>query len=121
MLNFPKNSVILQKFNVVWTEWMKLCNEFWFLFCRNFVTEVHSKADSIIKNQIHQPTAQVQPLGYDQVSIMQEIRDSLNLIKRDSSSKTGHSQSCPTCATSTIVLVAATVQTLLFIAYVIYK
>lgn len=85
------------------------------------MTEVHSKADYIIKNQINQPTAQVQPLGYDQVSIMNEIRDSLNTIKRDALSKTGHSQSCPTCATSTFVLVAAAVQTLLFIAYVVYK
>lgn len=85
------------------------------------MAEVHSKADSIIKNQIHQPTAQVQPLGYDQVSIMHEIRDSLNTIKRDASSKTGHIQSCPACATNTIVLVAAAVQSLLFIAYVIYK
>lgn len=90
-------------------------------FHRNFVVDVHTKADSIIKNQIHQPTAQVQPLGYDQVSMMHEIRDSLNTIKREASSKTGHTQSCPTCATNTIVIVAATVQTLLFIAYVIYK
>lgn len=87
---------------------------------------MHSKAETIIKNQAHQPTAQVQPLGYDQVSIMHEIRDSLNTIKRDtaqSSQKASYSQHepCPTCATSTIVIVIAVIQALSFIAYVIYK
>lgn len=83
------------------------------------MAEVHSKADSIIKNQVHQPTAQVQPLGYDQVSIMHEIRDSISSIKRD----VGQAQrtSCPTCATNTIIIVVAVIQTLLFIVYIIYK
>lgn len=87
------------------------------------MAEVHSKTDNIIKNQVHQPTAQVQPLGYDQASFMHEIRDSLNTIKRDSGQKAGYAQhsSCPTCATSTIVIVIAVVQSLLFIVYVIYK
>lgn len=86
---------------------------------RNFVTEVHSKADNIIKNQVHQPTAQVQPLGYDQSSMMHEIRDSLNTIKRE----TLHAQktSCPTCATNTVIIMIAVAQTLLFIVYIIYK
>lgn len=97
------------------------------LWCyRNYVSEVHTKADSIIKNQVHQPTAQVQPLGYDHVSMMHEIRDSLNTIKRDSaqsSQKAGYAQqtSCPTCATNTIVLVVAVTQTILLIVYAIYK
>jgi len=86
------------------------------------VAEVHLKTENIIKNQVHQPTAQVQPLGYDQASIIHEIRDSLNTIKRDTAQKAGYSQlSCPTCATNTIVLVAAVGQTLLFIIYVLYK
>lgn len=87
------------------------------------MTEVHLKADSIIKNQAHQPTAQVQPLGYDQASIMHEIRDSLNTIKRDSTQKAGHTQqtSCNSCATSTIVIGIAVIQSLLFVVYVIYK
>lgn len=91
-----------------------------YTFYRNFLTEVNSKTDSIIKNQAHQPTAQVQPLGYDQASIIHEIRDSLNAIKRDS----GYAQqrsSCPTCATNTIVIVIAVAQALLFIVYAIYK
>lgn len=87
------------------------------------MAEVHLKADNIIKNQVHQPTAQVQPLGYDQVSIMHEIRDSLNTIKRDSTQKAGYAQqtSCPSCATNTIVIGIAVVQSLLFVVYVIYK
>ncbi|KAL4154289.1 hypothetical protein QTP88_002111 [Uroleucon formosanum] len=90
---------------------------------RNLVAEVHLKTENIIKNQAHQPTAQVQPLGYDQVSIIHEIRDSLNTLKRDVTQKAGYSQqlSCPTCATNTIVLVAAVGQTLLFIIYAFYK
>ncbi|XP_001943100.1 protein ERGIC-53 [Acyrthosiphon pisum] len=90
---------------------------------RNLVAEVHLKTENIIKNQAHQPTAQVQPLGYDQVSIIHEIRDSLNTIKRDATQKAGYSQqlSCPTCATNTIVVVVAVGQTLLFIIYAFYK
>lgn len=96
---------------------------YFYCFFRNFVAEVHAKADNIIKNQAHQPTAQVHPLGYDQTSIMHEIRDSLSTLKRESSQKTGyaHQTSCPTCATSTIVIVIAVVQSLLFIVYAIYK
>jgi mannose-binding lectin 1 len=87
------------------------------------VAEVHSKADSIIKNQVHQPTAQIQPLGYDHVSMMHEIRDSLNTIKRDTTQKSGYAQqtACPTCATNTFVLVVAVVQSLLFVIYAAYK
>jgi len=87
------------------------------------VAEVHLKTENIIKNQAHQPTAQVQPFGYDQPSILHEIRDSLNTIKRDATQKAGYSQqsSCPTCATNTIVLFAAVCQTLLFILYAFYK
>ncbi|XP_050438851.1 protein ERGIC-53 [Adelges cooleyi] len=94
---------------------------------RNYVVDVHSKADTIIKNQVHQPTAQVQPIGgYDSISIMNEIRDSLNTIKRDtaqSAQKPNYAQqtSCPTCATSSIVIVVAVVQSVLFIVYAIYK
>lgn len=87
------------------------------------MAEVHSKADNIIKNQVHQPTAQVQPLGYDQVSIMHEIRDSLNTIKRDATQKSGFAQqtACPTCATNSFILVVTVVQSLLFIVYAVYK
>ncbi|VVC36955.1 Concanavalin A-like lectin/glucanase domain,Legume-like lectin [Cinara cedri] len=90
---------------------------------KNYVVEVHSKSDTIIKNQVHQPTAQVQPLGYDQISIMHEIRDSLNAMKRDSASRPSYAQPivCPSCATSTVVIVTAVVQMFLFTIYVIYK
>lgn len=92
-------------------------------FYRNFVAEVHTKADSIIKNQVHQPTAQVQPLGYDHVSMMHEIRDSLNTIKRDAAQKSGYTQqtACPTCATNTFIIVVTVVQSFLFIVYAVYK
>lgn len=83
------------------------------------MSEVHTKADAIIKNQVHQPTAQVQPLGFDQSSMMHEIRDSLNSIKRDTSNV--QKTSCPTCASNTIVIFIAVGQTLLFIVYAIYK
>lgn len=90
---------------------------------RHHVTEVHSKSDTIIKNQVHQPTAQVQPLGYDQISIMNEIRDMLNTMKRDSASKPSYVQqiACPSCATNTFIIVIATVQSLVFIIYFVYK
>lgn len=82
---------------------------------------MHSKADNIIKNQVHQPTAQVQPLGYDQASIMHEIRDTLNTIKRDAKKADYQQSPCPSCTTNTVVFIVAVSQTLLFIIYAIYK
>lgn len=93
------------------------------MFYRNYVAEVHSKSDTIIRNQVQQPTAQVQPLGYDQISIMHEIKDLLNTMKRDSASKPSYVQqiACPSCATNTFIIVIATVQSLVFIIYFVYK
>ncbi|XP_050527708.1 protein ERGIC-53 [Daktulosphaira vitifoliae] len=92
---------------------------------RNYIVEVHTKADNIIRNQAHQPTAQVQPVGgYDSISMMNEIRDSLNIIKHaQTAQKPHHAQqmSCPTCASNTIIIAVAVCQTLLFIIYAIYK
>jgi len=89
------------------------------LFFRNLVNEIHLKADTMIKNQVRQPIAQVQTL--DQISIMHEVRDSLNTIKHETQKAGRTQQICTPCATNTVVIVIATAQALLLIIYAIYK
>lgn len=47
------------------------------------MTDVQVKADNIISNQARAPTAQVQSVGYDMVSLVNELRDGINSVKRD--------------------------------------
>jgi len=89
------------------------------LFFRNLVNEIHSKTDTIIKNQVRQPIAQVQT--NDQISIMHEVRDSLNTIKQETQMAGRIQQMCTPCATNTIVIVIAMAQVLLLVIYTIYK
>lgn len=73
--------------------------------------------EDLIKNKIQQPTVQYQSLGYDQVAVIHEIRDTLYKLKEDTIKNNVSS-----CAISNnIILIAIIVQTLLFIAYIFYK
>lgn len=85
---------------------------------RNLVTEVYSKADVIIKTQSHQSTVQVQ--SFDQLSILREVRDSLNTINHETQKNSRIQHICP-CATNTVVMIIAVAQAFLFIVYAIYK
>ncbi|PSN52985.1 Protein ERGIC-53 [Blattella germanica] len=82
--------------------------------------EVHMRSDSILQNQARQPTAQVQSVGYDMASLVNEMRDGLNTVKRDvaaaSQRLSGGAATpggCPpqtACLSTTIFLVFAVVQ-----------
>lgn len=93
---------------------------------KSFIGDINSKTESILNNQARQPTAQVQPMGYDYQSLISEMRDGLNQIKRDVShnSKTGGNVGdCPSgnCLTTTMFLVFLAVQMFILLGYNMYK
>ncbi|XP_011301413.1 protein ERGIC-53 [Fopius arisanus] len=95
---------------------------------KSFVGEVNSKAESILSNQARQPTAQVQPIGYDYQSLVAEMRDGLNRVKRDVSETNAKLSGatpggCPTvnCLTTTMFLAFLAIQMVILLGYSIYK
>lgn len=49
---------------------------------RSIVGEVQARADAIIQNQAKQPTAQIHSAGYDVQSVINEMRDGMNVVKQ---------------------------------------
>lgn len=99
---------------------------------KSFVGEVSSKAETIINHQLRAPTAQVQPIGYDYQSLISEMRDGLNTIKRDIAqtnvklgvgNQAGQIGDCPNgnCLTTTMFLVFLAIQMAILLGYNIYK
>lgn len=96
---------------------------------RGYVTDVQVKADNIISNQARAPTAQVQSVGYDMVSLVNELRDGINSVKRDAAATAQKLVSpppaggCPTpsCVSLPIFIGVAVVQLLCFIGYSLYR
>ncbi|XP_063984599.1 protein ERGIC-53 [Diachasmimorpha longicaudata] len=95
---------------------------------KSFVGEVHSKAESILTNQARQPTAQVQPIGYDYQSLVSEMRDGLNQIKRDVSQTyakvTGTTPgACPNvnCLSTTVFVAILVIQMMILLGYSMYR
>ncbi|XP_014474951.1 PREDICTED: protein ERGIC-53 isoform X2 [Dinoponera quadriceps] len=87
---------------------------------KSFVNEVHSKAESILNNQARAPTAQ--PMGYDYQSLISEMRDGLNTLKRDIR-QTNTGNDCPTtnCLTTTMFLLFVGIQMIILLAYSLYR
>lgn len=93
---------------------------------KSFVNEVYSKTDTILNNQARSPTAQVQPMGYDYHSLVSEMRDGLNALKRDISqinTKINEGSDCPTmnCLTTTMFLLFVAIQMIILLAYSMYR
>ncbi|XKL65936.1 hypothetical protein PGB90_009356 [Kerria lacca] len=95
---------------------------------RNFVVEVHRKTESVLNNQIKQPTAQVQSIGYDNSAILRELQESVNAMRRDVSFTTQKlnsvsQSSCPNtnCLSTSIFLVFGVIQVLVLVGYFIYR
>ncbi|KAJ8686378.1 hypothetical protein QAD02_022172 [Eretmocerus hayati] len=94
---------------------------------KSFITDVHSKTNSILNNQAKGPTAQVQPLNYDYQSFIAEMRDGLNMLKQDVSQVNkrlaNDNSNCPTsnCLTTTIFLLLLVVQMVVMLGYNMYR
>lgn len=98
------------------------------LVYRNFVVEVHRKTESVLNNQIKQPTAQVQSLGYDNSALLRELQDGFGAVRRDVSfavqkMNTMQQGSCPnvSCLTTTVFIAFAVIQILILVGYFMYR
>ncbi|XP_017884297.2 protein ERGIC-53-like, partial [Ceratina calcarata] len=92
----------------------------------SFVKDMYVKVDTIINNQVRAPTAQVQQMGYDYQSLISEMRDGLNTVKRDigqMNSKGNVKSDCPTtnCLTTTMFLLFVAIQMIILLAYSMYR
>ncbi|XP_032666479.1 protein ERGIC-53 [Odontomachus brunneus] len=85
---------------------------------KSFVTDVHSKAESILNHQTRAPTAQVQPMGYDYQSLITEMRDGLNTLKKQM-----RQTECPStnCLTVSMFLLFIGIQMLILLGYSLYR
>jgi mannose-binding lectin 1 len=103
----------------------------YFLCFRTLTQEVHARSDSILQNQARQPTAQVQSMGYDMASLINEMRDGLNTVKRDVAAASqrlggggGPPDGCPpptACLSTTIFLMCAALQLAVVIGYSVWR
>lgn len=85
-----------------------------------------NRADTIINNQVKQPTAQVQSVGYDTQSLISEMRDGMNNVKQNMAQfaqKLSTPPACPSvsCVSVTTLLIITAVQLALVIGYNIYR
>ena len=90
--------------------------------------EVHRKTDSVLNNQIKQPTAQVQSIGYDNSALLRELQDSMSAVRRDISFTSQRINSIPqgscpnvSCISTTMFVLFATTQILILVGYFIYR
>lgn len=96
---------------------------------RAFVTEINQKSNSIIQNQAKAPTATVQNVGYDVHAVVNEVKEGLNIVKRDigvAAQRLAAQPTCPPqqgggCVTTSIFVVVMAVQLFLACGYMYYK
>ncbi|KAJ9593985.1 hypothetical protein L9F63_014626, partial [Diploptera punctata] len=97
---------------------------------KTMTQEVHMRSDSILQNQARQPTAQVQSVGYDMASLVNEMRDGLNTVKRDVAaasqrlSGAAPAGGCPpqtNCLSTTLFLVLAVIQLAILLGYSLWR
>ncbi|KAG8234608.1 hypothetical protein J437_LFUL017724 [Ladona fulva] len=90
-----------------------------------FVGEVHQRTAAILQNQ-GKPTAHVQSVGgspYDFQQLSNELRDSLNSMKRDVGAM-AQREGCPppaSCLSTTVFIVIIVIQLIILIGYSMYR
>lgn len=98
-----------------------------FCFFSQFVLDLKNRADTIINNQVKQPTAQVQSVGYDTQSLISEMRDGLNHVKQNmaqvAQKMSTQNNNCPqvSCVSVTTILIIAVVQLVIILGYNLYR
>lgn len=82
---------------------------------RNYVIEINQKAENIQRT-----TGKATPVGYDQISMMNEVRDGLSHLKQAALVR----PDCPAptpCISVTLFVTFAVLQTLVVVAYMVYR
>ncbi|XP_068226768.1 protein ERGIC-53 [Palaemon carinicauda] len=97
---------------------------------KSFVTEIHQKSNQLISNS-QKPQGSVQPVGYDLHVTLNEMKEGLNIVKRDlttanqrlTAGPVGGGQGCPTvsCVSTGIFITCMVIQVVLLIGYIIYR
>lgn len=91
---------------------------------KNFLSEVHTRTEKILEKQ-ERGTAQV--TGYDTMAVVNEIREALHGVKRDTEAAaqrvlSGPSASmCPSCVTPLVLLLAIGAHLIIMFIYFLYK
>ncbi|BES97328.1 Legume-like lectin family [Nesidiocoris tenuis] len=94
---------------------------------RNFIVEISNKLDRVMEKQ-DRGTGTAQVMGYDSASIVNEVRDALNEVKRDTGSMAQRltsqgpsAGSCPSCVTPLILLFAIAAHLIIIFGYFMYR
>uniref|UniRef100_A0A1L8E2X7 Putative legume-like lectin family n=1 Tax=Nyssomyia neivai TaxID=330878 RepID=A0A1L8E2X7_9DIPT len=95
---------------------------------RQIIGDLAMRTDNILQNQARQPTAQVQSSGYEQQSLMNEMRESMNSVKQGIA-QIGHTINtkdtggCPTsnCLGLTTFLIITVIQLSLVFCYSLFR
>ncbi|XP_030752265.1 protein ERGIC-53 [Sitophilus oryzae] len=93
---------------------------------RQFILEAKQRIDTVINNQAKAPTAQVQAVGYDTQSIINEVRDGINHVKSNVAqvaSQLGQGYKCPqiSCVSLTTILFVVVLQLAIILGYNLYR
>ncbi|XP_078052978.1 lectin, mannose binding protein ergic53 [Augochlora pura] len=94
---------------------------------KSFASDIYTKTDTILNNQVRAPTAQVQPMGYDYHSLISEIQEGLKTLKREvgqvNTKLNSGGGDCPTtnCLTTTMFLLFVALQMVILLAYSLYR
>ncbi|KAK3881133.1 hypothetical protein Pcinc_014422 [Petrolisthes cinctipes] len=96
---------------------------------KSFVSEIHQKSNQLL-NQGQKPQGSVQPVGYDLHVTLNEMKEGLNIVKRDLSMASQKLNSggtgggaCPSvsCVSTTVFIAFMFIQLALLIGYLMYS
>lgn len=94
---------------------------------KSFVTEIHQKSNQLLGNS-QKPQGSVQPVGYDLHVTLNEMKEGLNIVKRDLGTanqrlQSGGGGACPSvsCLSTTVFIVFMVLQVVLLIGYIMYR
>lgn len=96
---------------------------------KTFVNEIHQKSNQLLTNS-QKPQGSVQPVGYDLHVTLNEMKEGLNIVKRDLGTANQRlnaapvgGQGCPavSCVSTSIFITCMVIQVVLLLGYIIYR
>ncbi|ROT63057.1 protein ERGIC-53 isoform X1 [Penaeus vannamei] len=94
---------------------------------KNFVNDIHQKSNQLLTNS-QKPQGSVQPVGYDLHVTLNEMKEGLNIVKRDLGTAnqrltSGPAGGCPpvSCVSTGMFITFMVIQVVLLIGYIVYR
>ncbi|XP_069942817.1 protein ERGIC-53 isoform X1 [Cherax quadricarinatus] len=95
---------------------------------KNFVNEIHQKSSQLLTNS-QKPQGSVQPVGYDLHVTLNEMKEGLNIVKRDLGTANQRLSSAPggvgcpsvSCVSTGLFIAFTVIQLVLLIGYIMYR